>query len=37
VGVELGVILREEDGLRVFKNRVLKNTFLLKGKEVTGD
>jgi hypothetical protein len=38
VGCETwSVTLREEDGLRVFENRVLRGVFGFKGKEVTGD
>jgi len=36
-GVELGVTLREEHSLRVFKNRVLRKIFGPKRGKVTGN
>jgi hypothetical protein len=37
MGVKLDVKLREEHGLRVFGNRVLKRTFGPKRDKVTGE
>jgi hypothetical protein len=37
MGVKLGLLLRKEDGVRVFENRVLRRIFGPRKNEVTGD